>query len=144
MTDIEKCKETLANENLTCVIINGKKTYSSARRGIAPLVELIDSGENFHGASVADKAIGKAAALLLVLIGVKEVYSTVMSQGAESVFDAHRINYSCEIKADYIINRTGDGMCPMEAAVSNIDDPDIALERVRETLESLRAKENRQ
>lgn len=144
MTDIEKSKTALANENLTCVIFKGEKSYKSIRRGIAPLVELIDSGEDFHGASVADKAIGKAAALLLVLVGVSEVYATVMSKSAKSVFAAHGIKHSCETETEYIINRTGDGMCPMEAAVLNTDDPEVALCKVKETLKTLRAKENRQ
>lgn len=141
MTDIEKSKQALTSENLTCVIFKGEKSYKSVRRGIAPLVELIDSGEDFHGASVADKAIGKAAALLLVLVGVSEVYATVMSRSAKSVFASHGIKCYCATETDYIINRTGDGMCPMEAAVLSTDDPETALCKVRDTLKALHAKE---
>ncbi len=141
MTDIEKSKKALSSENLTCAVFSGEKSFKSHKRGIAPLVELIDSGEDFCGASVADKAIGKAAALLLILIGVSEVYATVMSKGAKGVFAAHGIKHTCEIEADYIINRAGDGMCPMEAAVLDIYDPEAALFKVRETLKALRAKE---
>ena len=56
--------------------------YSSTERGVKPLLDFIENGPNLRGFSAADKIVGKAAALLYVLLGVKEVYAPVMSETA--------------------------------------------------------------
>jgi hypothetical protein len=45
-----------------------------------------------------------------------------------------------ETLADYIVNRSGDGICPMEEAVIDIDDPTEALAAVKRRLEELRTR----
>ena len=41
--------------------------------------------------------------------------------------------------AEHIVNRRGDGLCPMEIAASGITDPTEALAAVRKTVAALRA-----
>lgn len=89
---------------------------------------------------VADKIVGKAAALLFVYLGVKCVYADVMSEGAELVFKEFGIEYSFGTKTKNIINRKGDGLCPMENAVINIGTPEKALLAVNDTLQKLKSK----
>ncbi len=138
MTDIERAKQILISEGCTCVVCKGNNIHISQKRGVAPLMELLDGGADIRGYSAADKAVGKAAAMLFVLLGISEIYAAVMSRGAKAVFDEHGIKYSCGEEVEYIVNRQKDGMCPMERAVRDIDDPAEAPKKIKETIEKLR------
>lgn len=138
MTDIEHAKQLLTDAGYTCVICRGDDIHTSEKRGVAPLIELLDSKIDVRGYSAADKAVGKAAAMLFVLLGVGEIYAVVMSRGAKAVFDEHGIKYSCGEEVEYIINRKKDGVCPLEKAVMDIDDPAEAQKEIKETIEKMR------
>ena len=132
MTDIEHAKQLLTDARYTCVICRGDDIHTSEKRGVAPLIELLDSRIDVRGYSAADKAVGKAAAMLFVLLGVGEIYAVVMSRSAKKILDEYGI------KVEYIINRKKDGMCPMEKAVMDIDDPAEAPTKIKETIEKMR------
>lgn len=138
MTDIERAKQILISEGCTCAVCKGDNIHISQKRGVAPLMELLDGGADIRGYSAADKAVGKAAAMLFVLLGISEIYAVVMSRGAKAVFDEHGIKYSCGEEVECIVNRQKDGMCPMERAVRDIDDPAEAPKKIKETIEKLR------
>lgn len=105
MTDIERAKQILISEGCTCVVCKGNNIHISQKRGVAPLMELLDGGADIRGYSAADKAVGKAAAMLFVLLGISEIYAVVMSRGAKAVFDEHGIKYSCGEEVECIVNR---------------------------------------
>lgn len=138
MTDIERAKQILISEGCTCVICKGDNIHISQKRGVAPLIELLDSRIDVRGYSAADKAVGKAAAMLFVLLGVSEIYAAIMSRSAKKILDEYGIKYSCGEEVEYIINRKKDGMCPMEKAVMDIDDPAEAPKKIKETIEKMR------
>ena len=98
----------------------------------------MDSRIDVRGYSAADKAVGKAAAMLFVLLGVSEIYAAIMSRSAKKILDEYGIKYSCGEEVEYIINRKKDGMCPMEKAVMDIDDPAEAPKKIKETIEKMR------
>ena len=131
--------EYFDREGCTCVLCRDDRLVSSYRRGVAPLLELLDSGEDFSGFSAADKVVGKATALLYRLLGVKALYAGVISQAALDVLEGSGIALQWQEKVPYIINRAGDGQCPMEAATAQIDDPRAALEAIRQTLKALQS-----
>ena len=130
MTDIEHAKQLLTGEGYTCVICRGDDIHTSEKRGVAPLIELLDSNIDVRGYS--------AAAMLFVLLGVGEIYAVVMSRSAKKILDGHGIKYSCGEEVEYIINRKKDDMCPMEKAVMDIDDPAEASTKIKETIEKMR------
>lgn len=105
MTDIEHAKQLLTGEGYTCVICRGDDIHTSEKRGVAPLIELLDSKIDVRGYSAADKAVGKAAAMLFVLLGVGEIYAAIMSRSAKKILDEYGIKYSCGEEVEYIINR---------------------------------------
>lgn len=92
----------------------------------------------FDGAVVVDKVIGKAAAQIMTLGGVKQCYGITMSKSAVEYLEKRSVCVEYETLAEYIVNRSGDGMCPMEKAVENIEDPGEALLAVKKRLEELR------
>ena len=136
MTDLERAIARLREENHTCVLCRGECFYTSDAKGIAPMMAFLDAGTALGGFSVADRVVGRAAAFLFVLAGVSAVYAEVISQGAVEVLATHGIWTEYGRLTDRIINRTGDGFCPMETAVLKIEDPNEALAALhRRTME---------
>ena len=134
MTDLERAWERLLERaELTCVLVREQIVYQSDRKGIAPMMELLDAKTELHGFSVADRIVGRAAAMLFVLAGVAAVHAQVMSRGALAFLRANGVPVYYEALTDYIVNRQGDGMCPMERAVQGLEDPSEAREAIRRT-----------
>ena len=125
------------NQELIALVKSGQCTFAADRGGtcykaeglgVRPIITpMRDNLAFFHGCPVADTIIGKAAALLLILSGASFVYGTVMSQAAVQVLENAHIPYQYETLVDYIENRTGTDMCPLEDSVKEEDDPQRAL-----------------
>lgn len=140
MTDINKAKALLTQKNCSCVLCKGDVVYESSETGIKPLVEFIRNGTQLSGFSAADKIVGKAAAMLYVKLKVKAVYGEVMSKSAVDVFKNHGIDCEFATLAENIINRKGDGLCPMETAVKDIDDVEDAYSALTAKLSEMARK----
>ena len=138
MSDIEKAKELLKSEGFTCVMCKGKTLYTSEKRGVVPALEKLEQNIELKGFSVADKVIGKAAAMLFHLAGISVLYGEIMSVPAKEYLEKTGIEFSYGMLIDRIINRNGDGLCPMETAVSGISDPDEGLRAIKNKLIELR------
>lgn len=132
--DLERAKEILRSSGSTCVLCREELTYTTTARGIRPLIDWLHSGEDTCGFSAADKVVGKAAALMYCLLGVRCVYGAVMSDAAVKVLRRNGIEAYWGRLTDGIRNRAGTGPCPMESATMNIDDPDDALPVILSTL----------
>ena len=137
MNDLERAKALLQSGNYSCVFCNGEQTYTSTERGILPLVQILSGDTRLSESSAADRIVGKAAALLFCLIGVKQVYAPVMSRAAVEALSAHGILPSYDTTVETIVNRKGTGPCPMEQAVRGLDQPQAALAAVTQTLAEL-------
>lgn len=137
-SDIEKAKSLLKSGGYTCVLCSEDKVYTSTERGVKPLLAWIDSGTDMSGFSAADKVVGKAAAFLYVILGVKAVYAGVISESAEKVLTENGIAVEYGTLTDAIRNHAGTGFCPMETAVKSISEPYAALEAVRRKIEELK------
>ena len=67
-----------------------------------------------YEASIADKVVGKAAAALIALAKVKEVYADVVSRPALDLLSKTNVKIRYGTVVPYIINRTATGWCPLE------------------------------
>lgn len=116
MTNLEIVKTRLYEKNASLVVIfeNGKiEEYYNPR--VYDIVAILKENENaLRGATVADKVIGKTAASLLTVAGVKEIYANTISEIAIPVLEQNNIKYEYKNRTEYIINNEGTGMCPME------------------------------
>ena len=137
MFDLEKARSLLEKENYTCVICRGDDVITDRRRGIRPLMELLESGKDLHGYSAADKVVGKAAAFLYCLLGVKALHAGVLSVPARDVLVSAGISVEWGSLVPAIRNRAGDGFCPMETAVWDLTDPALAPDAIRAALQKL-------
>ena len=112
--------DELKTNNYALIASNG---YYSSANGIKPIITKLNENINyFKDLTVADKIVGKASAMLLTLSGAKEVNALVLSKSGKDILEKYGIKYTYEELVEYIINRKGDGMCPMENTVANIDD----------------------
>ena len=137
LADLERAKEILAQTGSTCVLCRDEITYTTTQRGVAPLLSWLESGVDTCGFSAADKVVGKAAALLYCLLGIRRVHGNVISEAAVKVLRRNGVEVYWDRLTDGIRNRAGTGPCPMEAATAHIDDPEEALPVILATLASL-------
>ena len=130
--------DILQNEGLTLVVKSADGTiHRFTQRGVKDLLALVTEDPGLlHGALVADKAVGKAAAACMAVGGVKEVYAHVMSDSALALLHAHGINADYGQLVHHIINRAGDGWCPMEQLSRDIDDPKEIIPKIQEFFKS--------
>lgn len=130
--------DILHNENLTLVVKSDDGTiHRFTQRGVKDLLELVTkSPEILKGALIADKAVGKAAAACMVVGGVKRVYADVMSEPALTLLQQHGVEAEYGTLVDHIINRTGDGWCPMERLSRDENDPAVIIQKVKEFFKS--------
>lgn len=141
MTELARARQCLQQENHTCVLCRGTQFYKSDRRGVAPLLQWLDSGIDATGFCAADRVVGKATAFLYCLLGVSAVYAAVMSRPAAQVLESAGIAIEYDRLVEGILNRQKDGPCPMEAATRQLTQPRQALLAIRRTLQQLRKEE---
>lgn len=137
-TDLEKARLMLNDGGFTCVLCRGEELFTSKKRGVAPLIEFLDSRKDFSGFSAADRVVGNGAAFLYVLLGVRELYAAVLSRDAKTTLESAGISAEYDTLPDHIINRDKTGVCPIERAVSGIKEPADALSAIRAALKALK------
>lgn len=125
-----------AEEGLSLLVLGGggEVLYKSREEGIGPLFRAVSA---LAGAVLADKIIGKAAALLAVYGRAAAVYGRVMSRPAMAVLEKYNIPFEYENEAEHIINRLGLDICPMEKLVLSINSPEAAHRAIGEKLAAL-------
>lgn len=131
---LEKAKDTLHNGGFSIVVLNQNNEYVSSESGISALLLLLkDKPDMLRGASIADKVVGKAAAMLMVYGCVAEVYAGIVSRHAMSVFERAGLTLHYDRLVPHIINRAGTGICPMEKKVLLMDDPAECFKALSDT-----------
>lgn len=135
--DLERAKEILKETGCTCVLCRDNLVYTTNKRGVAPLIDWLESGVDTCGFSAADKVVGKGAALLYSLLGVRRVHGNVMSLAASKVLRKNGIEAYWDTLTESIQNRAKNSPCPIESATANIDDPEAAFPIILATLAKL-------
>lgn len=128
--DLRQARALLEQGAYTCVLCRSGETEVCTARGVRPLLDLLERG-SWAGFSAADKVVGKATAFLYILLGIRAVYTPVASEQAVRVLGAHGVALICDRVVPAIANREGTGLCPMESAVREIEEPAAALAAIR-------------
>jgi len=105
----------LTSKNTLRVYDGNKLIFTSDKDRLLPLVEYIDKLASKHrDVVIFDKIVGRAAALLLIKAGCREVYSPLGSRLAIEALEQYGIKHHLTQIVPCI--RTPDNnMCPMEA-----------------------------
>lgn len=140
--DLEKAKKRLYEKSLTIVVVkNSKVLFESEAHGISSLMEALDVlGDRMRSASVADKIVGKAAALLCIYAGVEAVYAPTMSLEAKRILEEHGIHSEWDILVEKILDASGRNICPFEKAAMKIENPKKAYEKLKAILEGIKSE----
>ncbi|MGI6260751.1 MAG: DUF1893 domain-containing protein [Acutalibacteraceae bacterium] len=135
-------RKMILTETATCILLqNGEIVHTGSGRGVKPLLAAYEQNPNLlRGAVLADKIIGKAAAMIVVLGGVRQVFALTMSTAAREYLAAHNIPSACDHEVKMIFNRTGDGLCPLEQSVLELSEPEAGYRALKETIRRLMAK----
>ncbi len=136
--DAMQARKCLQAGAFRCVLVRNGEERTALSRGVSPLLDWLDERDALEGAAVADRIVGKAAALLFVLGRVRSVHAEVLSRTGQAVLEQYAIPYSFGTLTERIRNRDNTDDCPMEKAVADVNAPTEALERLRETRDRLR------
>ena len=97
------------------VVANGDIAVFDGR-GVSDLYSLLNDDPGFlDGADIADKVVGKGAAALMILGKAASVYADVISSPALQLLRTASIRVTFSTEVSNIVNRKGDGICPVES-----------------------------
>lgn len=136
--DVLQAKSALNGH--TIALCKGDTLTVCDKNGIRPMLDFISDGNDLSGFSVADLVVGKAVATLFVYAKIKCVYSKVMSKPALEYLQSHGIDVQYDSLVENIMNRAGDGICPMEQCVQNIDDASVAYAALKDKIMQMQNK----
>src|SRR5450830_1895383 len=141
MTENEELVRTTirSGDASLCAADGEKLIYRLTGRGISALLTAVEEERVVsHGPlDWGDKLVGRAAALLFTLVHPRSVFALTMSTGAQDVLRSAGIPFTCNTVILDVLNRTGTGPCPMEAAVAGISEPLVALETLKQVSRTL-------
>ncbi|QUH20098.1 DUF1893 domain-containing protein [Alkaliphilus sp. B6464] len=125
MSDRILAQNKLTEGEYSCVLVkDGNIIMTSYDKGIKPLLtKLIEDEKFLENAVLADKVIGKAAALLSIFAGIKSVYAHVISDCAKMILEKNGIDVEYNRIVPYIMNKDGTDKCLMEKLIDDIEDP---------------------
>jgi len=138
---MEELINLLHTGGYSCTIANRGKIRTFTQRGVADLYDLlIQKPEFLKGALIADKVVGKGAAALMILGGIKELYTDIISSKALELLQKSDVKVSFEQEVPFIWNRDHTGGCPVETMCSEEDSAEAILPLIRDFLEKIRNK----
>lgn len=133
MRDLEAAKLRLKRGNLTLVIVkDGEVIFETSLHSIKGFLEAIEKlGEKIAGSFVADRIVGRAAAMLCAYSKVAYVFAVTMSEEGREVLKHHNIPYQYENLVPNILNYKAEDLCPLEKLTLNITNPEEAYEKLK-------------
>lgn len=129
----------LHKDNYSCVIVNKGDIRAFSQRGVADLFYLLKNDPDFlKGASIADKVVGKAAAALMILGGIQELYTDVIGLSALKILHDANIKVDFDKVVPYIQNRDKTDWCPMERISYNEESVEAILPLIEAFIEKMK------
>ena len=138
----EELIRKVEEEEVSVIVLSPDgRTASATGHTVLPLVELIEREPDlFKGGFVADKVIGKGAASLLISAGAVSVYAKLLGEAGLDMLRENGIEVSWGELTPLILNNRGDGSCPVEALVKDIEGVEASAEAVRAFAEGLKKR----
>lgn len=117
------------------VIKNDEILYKSREDGIKSVIELYQNNPKLlEDATIIDKVVGRAVAMIYELASIKKCYGFLISEGALDILNEAEIFCKAEKTVKFIRNRKKDDLCPMEKLTLNIKDSSTGYEKIKEFL----------
>ena len=134
MNDLELAQQTFRASPVAFVLVkDGVVLRTGTRDGIGELIQAVETlGDAAQGASLADKVVGKAVAMVARAARLQAIYSPLASQAALDALMIDHIPLEYDRLVPLILNKRNDGPCPMEKLTQPIQDPLQAVTALRE------------
>ena len=131
--DLNVAKQRLKQKNLALVIAReGKVVFETSSRGIGGLLKAIEEfDKEMTGSSVADRIVGKAAALLCVFAGVVAAFAVTASEEGIRALRDNNVLCRFENRVPFILNYKRNDICPFEKLVIKISNSKEAYEKLK-------------
>ncbi|HZQ10512.1 MAG TPA: DUF1893 domain-containing protein [Anaerolineae bacterium] len=141
MTDLERAIRVYNLGDYAFVIVkDGYVLATGTHEGIRELLDAVaQHGETLRGATLADKIVGKAVAMVATYVGIAQIYTPLGSQAAHDFLQSHQILFRAERLVPLIRNKRNDGPCPMERLTLPLTDPADALTALHDFVAHKRA-----
>jgi len=116
------------------LIKDDKIVYSSGWPGLRPLVDCISKcKDEYSDCTLFDKAIGLAAAKLIVYSGmISAIQTKVASKSAIEFLKQQGIEIKTELKVNFILNNDKTGPCHMEIKAEKATSPEALYLELKE------------
>lgn len=137
MKDLENAKELFYSGDWSFVLVKDGAAVKSSKKGLSPIVELIESGKDFTDCTICDKTTGRAAAFLYVLLGAKEVHALRMTNLAVQILDKAEIKFSADEFIESVHDETMTCTDACESAVLRSGSAAQAFKDIKKALETL-------
>lgn len=122
--DGEDMLARLNEQHISLIVRNAGLTTEYTQHGVNDLLQLLENEpQRLQGAVVADKMIGKAAAALMAVGGVKQVHTNLICTPAREMLEKAGIQVFAAEEVEMILNRDKTGQCPMDQSLNGTDDP---------------------
>lgn len=134
MNDLAFARQAFQAENYAFVLVKDDCVLATgAQEGVGELLANITAlGETLRGASLADKIVGKAVAMVAADAGLASIYTPLASEAALQVCQEYGIVFQADQLVPLIRNKRNDGLCPMERLTLPIQQPAEAVAALRE------------
>jgi len=131
--DLNLAKQRLNQRKISLVIAKrGKVLFETESHGISGLLKAMSQLQHdMAESSVADRIVGRAAALLLVYSGVIAVFAETASDSGIEVLKNNHIFYEFGRRVPRILGSKKVDVCPFEKLVSRLSDPKEAYEELK-------------
>jgi len=134
MPDLEIAKRYLHEKGYSLVIAKGGRiVFATRQSGVSGFLRAIDefSKDGLIDSSVADRIVGRAAAMLCLYCAVKAVYAVILSESGKELLEKNSVPFQFESLVPNILNRQKTGTCPFEQTVSSISNMEEAYEKLK-------------
>lgn len=134
MDSINYIRDYLYNNDLKMAVIRDKKVIATSKdRGIKPIFDVYTMNHSLLKDSyVADRVIGKAAAIFLIHGKIKGLYTDLISDVAMDVLEEAGIEVEYKKKVPFILNREGNDLCPIESIARKSDNINDLISGIEE------------
>jgi len=134
LRDLELARKVLSTTDCSIVVVSFGKIWKEKKGdGLKPLLETIDEmGKDIYNSVIGDRILGRASALLCRYANVQAVYSPQGTKTGIALLIMGGVPCQVDKLIPFINNRAGDGLCPFEKMLKDIDSPDDAYNKLKE------------
>ena len=137
--DLKKARLLLHMSDVSLAVIkDGEVVDQRKGNGVAPFIDLIEStSADFSDCVIGDRLLGRASAFLCRYVNASGVYAVKGTKKALAVLLVGGVLGEVDEFIPQVSNRSFDGLCPFERAVTSVESPDEAYVLIKKKLSEL-------